>query len=296
MRWSLINVAPLDETVRAKQRHQQPEERAGTERDSSSNFLDVDDEADEEADWSVGVVEATRAWRGTTSGTRRDVGRHEAVKDALVTAGAEHGELPETLHRRGRAASFPRGQLCISLSLATNLRVCVCTCTRVNRLSPRSDGYGRWYGRVRRDEDAYNARVRAELRESTCSTRPAERGCSWNVEIWRNYRWNFHRRCWRKIEKLYNTMDHSFICIFYEKLLKSLKIRCFFTIFAIFDSFSVNMTGVLIFFFFNIEVWNSEIRKIQDVWSWSWKKDVVQRVLKSLSKRDIVIFETMMDL
>ena len=41
---------------------------------------------DQEADWSVGVVEATRARRG-------------AVKDALVTAGAEHRELPETLHR-----------------------------------------------------------------------------------------------------------------------------------------------------------------------------------------------------
>lgn len=37
------------------------EERAGTERDSSSHFSDVDDEVDEEADWSVGVVEATRA-------------------------------------------------------------------------------------------------------------------------------------------------------------------------------------------------------------------------------------------
>ena len=44
--------------------------------------------------------------------------RHEAVKDALVTAGAEHRELPETLHRRGRPLRSHEGNsgsLCLAL-------------------------------------------------------------------------------------------------------------------------------------------------------------------------------------
>ena len=158
---SLINVAPC----------MKPSERSGTSKRRGESWHRAGQQQlpfprrGRRGRWGSRLERGRR--RGDSSLKRnhvRDVGtrRHEAVKDALVTAGAEHRELPETLHRRGRPLRSHEGNSDPwLLPPATYLSTYVWKYvrTRVNRLSPRSDGYRRWYGRVRRDEDMYNART-----------------------------------------------------------------------------------------------------------------------------------------